>query len=412
MTGCCWSITAWTAKCGAPRLISIRRRTGLRPAPRFTICISSPARCGRFSRRQLRSHGRAAAAVPARADRGAPRNARTDARTHLGAKPRTIASTKFLCRSAADLAMLMTDTPQGRYPYAGIPWYSTTFGRDGLITALQMLWWSPGSGARRVAPLGGLSGQDDRSARRCPARKNPARNARRRDGGAARSAVRPLLRQRRFDAAVRPARRALCWNAPATSTPSSNCGRPSRQRWPGSTGRAIPTATALSNISAPANKASPIRAGRIPTTRSSMPTDAWPRARSRSSRCRAMSTPPSAWRRVARGGSGSTAVAQKLDAEASRLAERFEAAFWCPDIDTYALALDGAKEAVPRCARRMPGRCCSPALPPPIVPGASPRSCCSRASSPAGASAPWPKTRRALIRCRITTARSGRTTMR
>jgi glycogen debranching enzyme len=50
---------------------------------------------------------------------------------------------EIVCRSFADLRMLMTATPQGRYPYAGIPWYSTTFGRDGLVTALQMLWFDP-----------------------------------------------------------------------------------------------------------------------------------------------------------------------------------------------------------------------------------------------------------------------------
>jgi len=43
---------------------------------------------------------------------------------------------------------------------------------------------------------------------------------------------------------------------------------------------------------------------------------------------------------------GLATVAAKLNTEADRLAERFEAAFWCPEIGTYALALDGAKQHV------------------------------------------------------------------
>ena len=209
---------------------------------------------------------------------------------------------EVLCQAMADLNMLMTETPQGRYPYAGIPWYSTTFGRDGLITALQMLWIDPRIAkgvlkrlaffqAKTIDPLNDAE---------------PGKILHEMRGGemavAARGAVRAVLRQRRFDA-----RCSYCWpasmsNAPATRKRWPSCGRRSRRHCNGSMYQAIPIATALSSIGAPPSRAWPIRAGRIRSTPSSMPTANLPKATSRWRRCRAMCSPASGWRRAAPGG--------------------------------------------------------------------------------------------------------------
>ena len=75
-------------------------------------------------------------------------SARREQRTTSNTFPRICSSNSrfsdWIRRSVADVQMMTIGNPEVNYPYAGVPWFSTVFGRDGIITALQMLWLYPG----------------------------------------------------------------------------------------------------------------------------------------------------------------------------------------------------------------------------------------------------------------------------
>jgi len=64
-------------------------------------------------------------------------------------------------RSSADLALLAAGNPEGPYAYAGVPWFSTPFGRDGILTALQCLWLHPELARGTLAYLARMQAAED-----------------------------------------------------------------------------------------------------------------------------------------------------------------------------------------------------------------------------------------------------------
>jgi glycogen debranching enzyme len=306
----------------------------LRLAPREVRCIFVSAAC---------DETRASAPPFRQAILAARRHLRGATRGGTSAETSNDLFNEMLCRSAADLEMLMTDTPEGRYPYAGIPWFSTTFGRDGVITALQMLWWRPDV-ARGVL------------------RRLAAHQAKTTDPAADAEPGKILHEMRGGEMAGLGEVPFGLYYGSVDSTPlfvllaglyleRTGDLETVSALWPS-------IDAALGWIDGPGD---PDRDGFVEYKRASdrgLANQGWKDsldsifhadgrlAEGEIALAEVQGYVYAAKRMAARCARrlGHAAVAQGLEAQAQKLAYRFEAAFWCPEIESYALALDGYKE--------------------------------------------------------------------
>jgi glycogen debranching enzyme len=181
-----------------------------------------------------------------RAFRGERRDRRTAAARAVAIETSDTVFDETLRCSASDLGMLVTATPDGPFPYAGIPWFSTVFGRDALITALLTLWLDPRVALGVLRHLAALQATATDPA----ADAEPGKILHEmRNGEMAELGEVPFRRY--YGSSIRrrspSCSRASTSTAPATSPRCARSGPASRPRWAGSSGTATATATASSN---------------------------------------------------------------------------------------------------------------------------------------------------------------------
>ncbi|MFK4771118.1 glycogen debranching N-terminal domain-containing protein [Rhizobium sp. ZW T2_16] len=95
-----------------------------------------------------------------RAYRASRRARRTQTRRIATVESSSDLFNEVACRATSDVYMLITSTPLGLYPYAGVPWFSTIFGRDGIFTAMFMLWMDPTIAKGVLCTLAAMQAQE------------------------------------------------------------------------------------------------------------------------------------------------------------------------------------------------------------------------------------------------------------